>query len=128
MGESRLSTRDSAGPGDGRSVQMRRSTTAHRWRARWMLGLVLIGLAVVAVPGATARPAQAFGSYQGTLSQRSEHEMITRWALACPPDHHSTGDCFEPESIAQLAGTRWHLGAVGSPDYNEVTVPAAHCD
>jgi len=69
-------------------------------------------------------PVHAFG----TLGQRAEHERITRAALACPPDVKSTGDCFEPRSLDQLAGDVGTVGAVGAPDIDEFFTPAAHCD
>ena len=55
----------------------------------------------------------AFGTING-LGKRAEHERITRAALACPPGVKSTGDCFEPRSIDQLAGHSGTFGAVGT--------------
>ncbi|MFD0634578.1 hypothetical protein ACFQ9X_26585 [Catenulispora yoronensis] len=40
----------------------------------------------------------------------------------------STGDCFEPRSMDQLAGHSGTFGAVGSPDLDEFNDPTAHCD
>jgi hypothetical protein len=71
--------------------------------------------------------AHAFGTING-LGQRAEHERITRAALACPPGVKSTGDCFEPRSIDQLAGHAGTFGAVGAPDLDEFFGVAAHCD
>jgi hypothetical protein len=63
----------------------------------------------------------------GMLGPRAEHERITRVALACP-SKKTTGDCFEPLSIDQLAGKDGFVGGVGSPDAGENLVAAAHCD
>ena len=63
------------------------------------------------------------------LGQKTEHERITRAALACAAGTKSSGDCFEPRSIAQLAGSSGTLGAVGAPDAFPFDEPApAHCD
>ena len=71
-------------------------------------------------------PAHAFGT---TRSQGSEHEFITRAALACPPGVPSDGSCFEPMSLDQLAGRPGTFGGVGAPDSDEFFgVPQAHCD
>ena len=64
----------------------------------------------------------------GTIGKRAEHEHITRDALACAPGTSSTGDCFEPLSIDQLAGKKGSTGAVGSPDITEILSSEAHCD
>jgi hypothetical protein len=64
----------------------------------------------------------------GMLGPRAEHERITRVALGCPPGKKTTGDCFEPLSIAQLAGENGAVGAVGSPDAGDNLNPFAHCD
>ena len=74
-----------------------------------------------------APSAHAFGTIN-SAGQRSEHERITRAALACAPGVPSTGDCFEPRSIDQLAGHAGTFGAVGAPDSDEIFVPEAHCD
>ena len=58
----------------------------------------------------------AFGTLDGPLGQRAEHERITRISLGCAPGAPSTGDCFEPLSLDQLAGRLGTLGAVGAPD------------
>jgi hypothetical protein len=71
----------------------------------------------------------AFGTLEGPLGQRSEHERITRIALGCAPGVPSTGDCFEPVSLDQLAGKPGTLGAVGAPDADAVDRdPRAHFD
>jgi len=70
----------------------------------------------------------SFGTVN-TIGQKTEHEHITRAALACPPGTKSSGDCFEPLSLSQLAGTSGTLGAVGAPDAFPIEEPApAHCD
>ncbi|MET8151669.1 CinY protein [Actinoplanes sp. NPDC049668] len=86
------------------------------------LALALAG-SIVSVPA----PAAGFGTIDGG-GQRREHERITRAAVACPAGTGSDGDCFEPRSVAQLAGHGNRFGAVGAPDRTEVSVPAAHCD
>ena len=69
-----------------------------------------------------------FGTVNG-MGQSTEHELITRAALACdPPLSSSNGDCFEPLSIAQVAGQQRTAGAVGAPDADETTSAVAHCD
>jgi hypothetical protein len=77
--------------------------------------------------GWTPSPAAAFGTIDGG-GQRREHERITRAAAACRAGAESGGDCFEPESLNQLAGHGKTFGAVGSPDRTEVSDPSAHCD
>ncbi|EXL47818.1 hypothetical protein FOCG_10333 [Fusarium oxysporum f. sp. radicis-lycopersici 26381] len=64
----------------------------------------------------------------GMLRPGAEHERITRAALACPPGKKTTGDCFEPLSMDQLAGKNSIVGAVDSPDAGSNLNPLAHCD
>ncbi|KAH7397132.1 hypothetical protein BKA66DRAFT_594409 [Pyrenochaeta sp. MPI-SDFR-AT-0127] len=64
----------------------------------------------------------------GMLGPGAEHERITRVALECPAGKKTTGDCFEPLSIDQLAGKDGTVGAVGSPDAGENLDPLPHCD
>ncbi|MEU7907650.1 CinY protein [Actinoplanes sp. NPDC049118] len=90
---------------------------------RTLLASLAVAGAVLAVPG----PAAGFGTIDGG-GQRREHERITRAAVACPAGTGSDGDCFEPRSVAQLAGHDKKFGAVGAPDRTEVSDPAAHCD
>jgi len=98
---------------------------ATRWR---YLGLAAVAVvALISICLMTPAPTEGFGTING-LGQRAEHERITRAALACPPGVLSTGDCFEPRSIDQLAGHTGTFGAVGAPDSDEFTVPTAHCD
>jgi len=94
-----------------------------RWQRRRLLLAVLVLGSVMSGP---AR-ASAFGTID-TAGQHREHERITRAALACPHDTHSNGDCFEPRSMDQLAGHGKMFGAVGAPDSDEISDPAAHCD
>jgi hypothetical protein len=62
------------------------------------------------------------------LNQHSEHERITRLALACPPGSTTSKDCFEPRSLDQLAGNEGTFGGVGAPDTPPPEGPEAHCD
>lgn len=100
----------------GQAGERRRTSTA-------MLAAPLLAAFLLFAPAQV----HAFGTING-LGQRAEHERITRAALACPPGVKSTGDCFEPRSIDQLAGHTGTLGAVGAPDVNEFFTPTAHCD
>jgi hypothetical protein len=77
----------------------------------------------VSTPGSAA----AFGTIDGG-GQNREHERITRAALACGADTASDADCFEPRSMDSLAGRVREFGAVGAPDRDELSLPAAHCD
>jgi hypothetical protein len=69
-------------------------------------------------------PAVAFGTVDSG-GQHREHERITRAALACT---NGTPACFEPATMDYLAGHDREFGAVGAPDSDEMTDPAAHCD
>jgi len=92
------------------------------------LSVVALALSgALAAQAAKPSKASAFGTING-LGQRSEHERITRAALACAPGVKSTGDCFEPRSMDQVAGHSGTFGAVGAPDLDEFNDPAAHCD
>jgi hypothetical protein len=71
-------------------------------------------------------PAAGFGTVDGG-GQHREHERITRAAVACASGD-SSGDCFEPVTVDQLAGDGKGFGAIGAPDRTEVSNPAAHCD
>src|SRR5262249_2382435 len=84
---------------------------------------------LVVLPGVVQPPAAAaFGTIR-ELGQRAEHEMITRAALGCPAGVSSSGDCFEPQSLDQLAGKVHTFGAVGAPDSDtQILNPEAHCD
>lgn len=72
-------------------------------------------------------PAFAFGTVNGA-GQNSEHERITRHALACGA-LGATDDCLQDETLKQLAGAKDNFGAIGIPDRGEL-VPKnkAHCD
>jgi hypothetical protein len=87
-----------------------------------VVALLIAGLAQAAAPAA-----HGFGTINAA-GQHAEHERITRAALACPAGTPSTGDCFEPRSIDQLAGRTGTFGAVGAPDADETFDPSAHCD
>ncbi|MFF5701394.1 CinY protein [Streptomyces sp. NPDC012794] len=80
-------------------------------------------------PGPGIPPIQYFGTID-SFGQNSEHERITRAALACPTGTSpgTTGDCFQPASIRQLAGAKGTMGAIGAPDVDQVFTEAAHCD
>lgn len=78
---------------------------------------------------AMAGSATAFGTIS-TLGQNREHEKITRAALSC---RLAPGliNCFEPQSIGELAGGSGTFGAVGAPDRpgrGLISDPKAHCD
>lgn len=86
------------------------------------------GYIVSAVAGLVlfAGPAFAFGTVHG-LGQNAEHERITRHALSCR--HNDMPNCFEPETLVQLAGENDNFGAIGAPDRGHlVSVKKAHCD
>ncbi|WP_260613874.1 CinY protein [Streptomyces sp. WAC07061] len=74
-------------------------------------------------------PIQNFGTIDG-FGQNSEHERITRAALACAPGTApgAAGACFQPASIRQLAGANGTMGAIGAPDMDQALTEAAHCD
>lgn len=100
-------------------------------RCLWMVGVVL------AACGGAAPSALGFGTVwdpQGFFGSRTEHERITRVALACPAGVPSDGRCFEPASLDQVAGQTFipgvsgTFGAVGAPDTDDVFTAAAHCD
>ena len=93
-----------------------------QWRSS-----VTAALAVVAVTASTPGSAAAFGTI-ASGGQNREHERITRAALACAADPASDTDCFEPKTLDLLAGYGREFGAVGAPDRDELSLPAAHCD
>jgi hypothetical protein len=109
-----------------------RSTRRHRRVCRWRLRAGVVGVATAALMAATLvvpSSVGAFGSLDGPLGQRAEHERITRIALGCAPGVPSTGDCFEPVTLDQLAGKQGTLGAVGAPDADAVARdPRPHFD
>jgi hypothetical protein len=86
-------------------------------------------VAIVLVPAVTSpTSAQAFGTIR-ELGQRAEHEIITRIALGCAAGAPTNGDCFEPNSLDQLAGQDGTFGAVGAPDSDtQILDSEAHCD
>ena len=93
-------------------------------RGRWRL---LACLVVMAFIGSAPGSAAAFGTID-TGGQRREHERVTRAALSCAGDAGSDPSCFAPGSIDYLAGHGREFGAVGAPDSDELSDPAAHCD
>ena len=92
-------------------------------RRSWLL----IAAVVVALSASAPGSAAGFGTIDSG-GQNREHERITRAALACAGDGGSDADCFEPRSIDLLAGHGREFGAVGTPDKDELSLPAAHCD
>lgn len=68
--------------------------------------------------------AHAFGT---TSSQGSEHERISRHALAC--DYGNGPDCWQALTVAEFAGSRGDFGAIGIPDRGSLILQSkAHCD
>jgi hypothetical protein len=92
---------------------------------RWFT--VIFALVLVAWIASAPGSAAAFGTIDSG-GQHREHEHITRAALACAGDAGAEPDCFEPMSIDYLAGHDREFGAVGAPDNDELSNPAAHCD
>ena len=93
-----------------------------RRRLRFLACLVVM-MFIAWTPGSAA----AFGTVD-TGGQRREHERVTRAALSCAGDAGSDPHCFAPASIDYLAGHDREFGAVGAPDSDELSDPAAHCD
>lgn len=87
----------------------------------------LIAVIVTVLVGSTPGSASAFGTIESG-GQNREHERITRAALACAEATGSDAACFAPRSMDLLAGHDREFGAVGSPDKDELSLPAAHCD
>lgn len=93
-------------------------------RRRWGAVVAVAAMAWIAsAPGSAA----AFGTIDSG-GQHREHERLTRSALACAGDAGSEPDCFAPRSTDYLAGHDRAFGAVGAPDSDELSDPAAHCD
>jgi hypothetical protein len=88
-----------------------------------MFAALIAALALAVVPTV---PARAFGTLN-SLGQNAEHEHITRLALTCAkPD---ASGCFEPKSLAALAGERGRTGAIGMADVTRLALSSrAHCD
>ncbi|MCE0763739.1 hypothetical protein LWC35_12595 [Pseudonocardia kujensis] len=93
-----------------------------RRRFTVLLG-VLVVLGLVAAPG----PAAGFGTIDSG-GQSREHERLTRAALSCAGDVRAEPDCFQPATMDYLAGHGHEFGAIGAPDSDELSDPAAHCD
>ena len=85
-----------------------------------VLPSLLLAVWIAAVPA----PVPAFGTIDSG-GQNREHEHLTRAALACTDEEP---DCFGPATTNYLAGHDREFGAVGAPDSDEMTDPAAHCD
>ena len=84
----------------------------------------ILGLAVLLAVSLVASTAQGFGT---TTSQGSEHERITRHALAC--DYGAVPNCWQAETVAEFAGSRGDFGAIGIPDRGDLIMQSkAHCD
>jgi len=93
-----------------------------RRRLRFVTFLAVMSWITLA-PGSAA----AFGTIDSG-GQNREHERITRAALACAGDADLDMDCFEPRTMDYLAGHDREFGAIGAPDSDELSDPAAHCD
>jgi hypothetical protein len=73
--------------------------------------------------------ADAFGTISG-LGQNREHERITRHALGCGQEL-APADCFESNSLDEIAGKPGSWGAVGAPDdpaRGLLLSSSSHCD
>jgi len=92
-----------------------------RRRLRFVAFLVVVFWITLA-PGSAA----AFGTIDSG-GQNREHERIARAALACAGDADLDIGCFEPRAMDYLAGHDREFGAVGAPDSDELSDPAAHC-
>ena len=90
---------------------------------RAVLVVGVLAALIASAPGTAA----GFGTIDSG-GQHREHERITRSALACADGAVSDGTCFEPRVLDYLAGRDPEFGAVGAPDSDELSVPAAHCD
>lgn len=95
---------------------------------RTAAALSLCALVAVSTVASPATLNTRFGTI--TLGdQEAEHERVTRAALECPEGVPSDDSCFEPKSIASLAGGSGTGGAVGAPDLGTGALEAkAHCD
>lgn len=90
---------------------------------RWLAIPAIVITLWVATPGSAA----AFGTIDSG-GQNREHERVTRAALSCAAVGSPAADCFEPRSMDWLAGHGHEFGAIGAPDRDELSLPAAHCD
>src|SRR3954465_11819864 len=88
---------------------------------------VIIAAVIVALFASAPGSAAGFGTIDSG-GQNREHERITRAALACAGAGGAGGGCCEPRAIDLLAGHAREFGAGGSPDKDELSLPAAHCD
>ncbi|MFC5180454.1 CinY protein [Actinomadura harenae] len=93
------------------------------------LTAAIAGAVACAALAGAAPSAYSFGTLDGKLGQRAEHERITRAALACPSGKASDNYCFESDSLSELAGAKGKGGGIGAPDLGtEALVQEAHCD
>lgn len=86
-----------------------------RGRLKYVLLVCGLCAAVAALLPSGASPFGTVNAEIG-LQQRSEHERITRLALACRPDQPHDGSCFESDMLDNVAGRSGTWGAVGAPD------------
>lgn len=107
------------------SITRRRPGRDFRRGSKILAAAVLLTVAGLTFLPTESDPAHAFGT---TPAQGSEHQYITQVALGCKPGQAHDGSCFEPQSLAALAGANGSLGAVGTPDVTEVFNPDQHCD
>ncbi|MEE2525089.1 hypothetical protein V0U79_01840 [Hyphobacterium sp. HN65] len=85
-------------------------------------GLAILGLVFICMAAALS----GFGTVRG-MGQDAEHGRITRHALGC---ESSTApiNCFQPDTLDSLAGSRGDFGAVGAPDRGRGMLTSfAHC-
>ena len=87
---------------------------------------VLLSLLLVAWTALPPGSAAAFGTI-GTGGQNREHERITR-PLSPVPVTGGRAELLRAEDMDYLAGHDREFGAVGAPDNDELSNPAAHCD
>jgi hypothetical protein len=106
-----------------------RQVVAFRRGREGFVRVAAVAFAVVAVVLAFgAARADAFGTYNGILSQNAEHERITR-VLQCG-NRVQVPDCMQDATMTATAGGRGILGAVGEPDHpvELYAYEFAHCD
>lgn len=84
-------------------------------------------LATGAMVVALTASALGFGTVREMLGQDAEHARITRLALTCTP-RRAADACFEPDTLASLAGAPGEFGGVGAPDRGRGMLTSfAHC-
>jgi len=91
----------------------------------------LAAAAVVTAALSLSPPAFGFGTVNGKLGQRSEHERITRTALQCANGAQAP-ECFQSATLDSVAGKNGTWGAVGAADNMPQHLAADedfwHCD